>query len=1243
MNIDSEHESKLPWTGERYVPEVTGQVQLEHVHRYLLAREYAKDKHVLDIACGEGFGSAILATAARSVVGVDIAAEVVRHAAKRYRRPNVQFRRGSCVEIPLDNNSVDLVVSFETIEHHDEHKAMMAEIKRVLRPEGVLIISSPDKKEYSILPNYRNPFHVRELFKEEFEDLVRAYFNNLVFLSQRVVYGSVIIPDSGAIRVIGYDIKDSSRPHPGLARPRFLIVVASDEVLPPLSGGLLEQPVEESENVRSRSEIITQLEDQLRQFKEQLHSQTSHSESKILQLQGEASRFEGEVSQLEGKVSQLEGNVCQLEEGIARLNLEVYTERRLRQSMIASLSWRLTWPLRVLRDTTLTALKELTHRNSLPPESEAGPSNERSKTNSASEPLLTVFDKSHYLQQIPSAADSGAASLEHYQTLGWREGYNPHPLFDVRWYLRENPDVAQGGAEPLRHYLEQGWKEGRNPHPLFDVRFYQKCNPEVEKAGAEPLYHYISRGWREGLCPSALFDSVWYLKAYQDVADAGMEPLTHYWLYGISQGRFPRSIDKELADLPDRNFGKWAAERCTSFLSQTSEREVSEPPRNTAIKNLSEASLRARVDDLPEVSIVIPAHNQLDFTLTSVTAVLMSNPRRSFEIIIADDASTDETRSIFENLPNPIRYIRWDQNQGFLRSCNAAAECSRGRYLVFLNNDTIVFPGWLDPLIDTLEEQADAGLVGSKLLFPNGRLQEAGGIIWSDGSGMNFGRGDDPSQPRYNYVREVDYCSGCSLAISKELWTILGGFSETFTPAYYEDADLCFRARQRGKKVYYQPFSKLIHFDGISSGTSTNSGVKAYQEVNRSKFLDRWSETLQCHGSQANLPRIADRYSREHILVVDATIPTPDQDAGSVASLNFLRILKRLKKRITFVPSNLSRMDHYTSALEAIGVECLSLPAFSSLESAIRYVGSEIEFVFLHRVSVAKPIINFARRCAPHAKIIFNTIDLHFLREKREADLFGGRWRQDKAEKTKQDELEVIREADATIVLNESERHLLNELVPAARVFQIGLIGPAIHSPPAGHATWNSRRDIVFVGGFQHPPNCDAVQYFVREVWPILRDRGYSDRFIIVGSNAPRGIESLGNDHIIVKGHVENLMDVFSTTRLSVAPLRFGAGLKGKVAASLGFGVPCVATSIGVEGSGLLDQVNVLVGDTPGDFASHILRAYNDSQLWTNLSENGLRFFRENYSLEAIGAKVEGLMTALKPGNLELNAVKHAG
>jgi glycosyltransferase involved in cell wall biosynthesis len=308
---------------------------------------------------------------------------------------------------------------------------------------------------------------------------------------------------------------------------------------------------------------------------------------------------------------------------------------------------------------------------------------------------------------------------------------------------------------------------------------------------------------------------------------------------------------------------------------------------------------------------------------------------------------------------------------------------------------------------------------------------------------------------------------------------------------------------------------------------------------------------------------------------------------------------------------------------------------FSSLRDAISYAGPEIEFAFLHRVAVARLVIDFVKCTAPRAKVIFNTIDLHFIRERREADLFGGKWRQDRAEDTKRQELEVIRKADATIVLSDSERVVLGELVPTAPVFQIGLVGLPDDSPLVESLAWNARRDIVFVGGFRHAPNCDAVRYFVSEVWPILCERGYNDRFVIVGSNMPKEIELLGNHQIIARGYVEDLTEVFATARLSVAPLRFGAGLKGKVAASLGCGIPCVTTPIGAEGSGLLNRVNVLIGDTPHELASHILRVYNDSQLWTTLSQNGLNFFRDNYSLGAIGAKLENLMTVLTSENLE--------
>jgi glycosyltransferase involved in cell wall biosynthesis/SAM-dependent methyltransferase len=512
--VDFEHQSQLPWTGERYVPELTGEIQLEHVHRYLLAKEYAKDKEVLDIACGEGFGSEILARTARSVVGVDIAMEAVQHASTRYGQENVRFLRGSCAGIPLDSESVDLVVSFETIEHHDQHEAMMAEIKRVLRPGGVLIISSPNKKVYSVSPNYRNPFHVRELFKEEFEDLIQAHFKNFGIFSQRIVYGSGILPETAAFQITDYDIRDASCAR-GLARPRYLIAVASDDALPVLSGGLLEQMIEKSELVKhyaaenkKLSERIAQLEDITHRLEAQLQSQASRYDKTILELRHERASQAAASRELQEDLAQSRQRVMATENTLSQLK--------------ASLSWRITWPLRLARDTLAAVARWRIARLKESAEAAGKPANAKRAI------IATLFDEDHYARSYLGAVASGSSPIEHYLESGWKEGLKPHPLFEPSWYLQTNTDVAKEGIEPLYHYLTQGWREGRSPHPLFDVRYYLSQTPALTAMGLEPLAHFLQQGAREGLKPNPLFDPLWYARFNRQRMSPEENALTHY-------------------------------------------------------------------------------------------------------------------------------------------------------------------------------------------------------------------------------------------------------------------------------------------------------------------------------------------------------------------------------------------------------------------------------------------------------------------------------------------------------------------------------------------------------------------------------------------------------------------------------------------------------------------------------------------------------------------------------------------
>ncbi|HEX3994152.1 MAG TPA: glycosyltransferase family 2 protein, partial [Acetobacteraceae bacterium] len=423
--------------------------------------------------------------------------------------------------------------------------------------------------------------------------------------------------------------------------------------------------------------------------------------------------------------------------------------------------------------------------------------------------------------------------------------------------------------------------------------------------------------------------------------------------------------------------------------------------------------------DTPEVSIIIPVHNKFSTTYNCLDSIVKAPPDRTFEIIIADDCSDDETLLAALVFSGAVRIVRNTSNLGFVRTCNAGAALARGRYLLFLNNDTLVKPGWLDELVQTFEQVPNVGIAGSKLLFPDGKLQEAGGIIWRLGDGWNWGRGRDPNEPAFSFLRDADWVSGAALMIERPLFEQLGGFDEYYAPAYYEDTDLAFRVRALGKRVVVQPASEIVHLEGVSAGTDTSGpGMKRFQVVNHAKFYRRWKDTLITHRLNGQQPEMeAERLVRQRAYFIDDSVPTPDQDAGSNAAVEHMRGLLALGYKVTFLPAdNMSRIDPYTAQLQKLGIECPVHPYFWSVEEVFRKAQHKPDLVYLHRYSNASKYATMVRRYFPGCRVVYNVADLHFLRMERQAEIDPASVSAAQAAAQRRDEIAVMRNVDSVIV-----------------------------------------------------------------------------------------------------------------------------------------------------------------------------------------------------------------------------------
>lgn len=627
----------------------------------------------------------------------------------------------------------------------------------------------------------------------------------------------------------------------------------------------------------------------------------------------------------------------------------------------------------------------------------------------------------------------------------------------------------------------------------------------------------------------------------------------------------------------------------------------------------------------PLVSIVVTAYGNFEETRGCLTSIQRSSCAATFEVILIDDCSGDDEMGRFAHVPG-LRYVENAENRGYLRSVNHAATLARGRYLHLLNNDTRVTPGWLDALLQTFVLFHDCRLAGSKLVYPDGSLQEAGGIVWSDGDACNYGRGDDPSLEQYSVVREVDYVSGASILLPTQQFIAMGGYDERYLPAYYEDTDLAFRIREEGGKVYVQPQSVVVHHEGVSHGTDVGVGIKASQLSNRAVFLDRWRDALASGqmrpGEHVFLAR--DRAQlKQIVLIVDRYPPQPDRDAGSRAIWQLMRVLHLQGFTVKFWADEAGSDAAYANALLCHGIEVLDAAHSGGFQEWIRDHGAYVDHVILSRPLVAERYLEAVKQHSA-ATLTFYGHDIHHWRIARQAAIESNAGLAEQAAQLYEVEHALWREVDLVLYPSDEETAEVREYqamchaTGEARTVPLFALESVVEIDQAAEAANGTRDSLLFVGGFSHAPNADAVLWFAREVWPIVRASHPSLRLCIAGADPSMDILALASASVEVAGVLSEaeLHARYRRARVAIAPLRFGAGTKGKVIEAMWQGVPCVTTSIGQQGLTAAEALSV--ADDPAAMAQAIGVLIDDDAAWSAASSAGQAFVLEHCSVPAV-------------------------
>ena len=610
----------------------------------------------------------------------------------------------------------------------------------------------------------------------------------------------------------------------------------------------------------------------------------------------------------------------------------------------------------------------------------------------------------------------------------------------------------------------------------------------------------------------------------------------------------------------------------------------------------------------PLVSIILTSLSDPDIVYACIHSILSRAIGLSYEIVVSLTSTAPEflhPHVIKDDSLVKVLPLATGDNR--VECINHCASQAKGRWLVVIGPYCVPTGNFWHAIEQATSQKPMVWT--AQTVSPEGRIFEAGLRMTAQDRLERRGWQALEGIPQYNYVQAVAYSEGNGLIIPKKLFNLGGRLSRDAGSLTLGWVKFCTELRRMGQKLWLQPQFKVVRF--LRSLDKARPHIRIPPAVS-SSIRDR----QRCSADQQTT------MSKGRILIIESRTITPDRDSASYRLSAIIEIMQSLNFQVTVAALNLEYHDVYVGNLQQRGVEVLYKPYVQSIEGYIENNAKRFDYFFLSRIHVASRLIDFIKTKCPDGSIIYDTVDLHFIREQRAAELAQSKKKLKAANEIRKREIHAAQLADITLVVSPDEKKVLETINDRIKVAVVSNIH-SIHEPVT---PFEKRKNLLFIGGFAHQPNIDAVTYYCQAIEPLIQQVLTEIQTYVIGSDTPPEIYKLATKSVIIKGYVKDLKPYFCNSRVFIAPLRFGAGVKGKVNMSMSYGLPVVASTIAAEGINMHNHFNGMIADEPQQFAQSVVRLYQDQRLWERLSANSVQNVRTCFSPEAAYHTLAGLL-----------------